>query len=404
VIVHEPEATQVDGRTRVQARVEAQHPRLAGLERLWFEVDAASGLAVSDRADAFLVAMTPIAMACGEDLEIRGSTSPRLAWGVRELQRIHFAWWPKLVKIVDVHCASLAEAQPSECGTGVATAFSGGADSLYTLWSHTREREPIPGFRLSHALMLNGFDLDVDLAETGRFDALRSLYAPFLAELGVELVTLRTNLRDFRAAGLKKAGLLRSFGTALVASALVLQRAIGRFYLASARNYRQFEADGSNPATDHLLGTAGFQTIHDGADMPSRFSKLAVISEWPEALARLRVCSNPTWRNIDPGSGAIDNCGSCKKCIWTLTSLELLSGRKTFPTFPRALQRADLRWAARSSEWRTNENLREAIARGRRDIARDIRVGQAHKLLPRWFVPARGHRRLPPPSAVEPAD
>ncbi len=303
MILHEPEISQIDGRLRVQARIESQHPRLATLERLWFEVDAASGLAVSDRADAFLVAMTPIAMACGESLEVRGRVSPRLAWGVRELQRVHFAWWPRLVTIVDVRYAALEEAPVDERGAGVATAFSGGVDSMYTLWSHSGEREPIPGFRLGHALTINGFDLDVDLEETGRFAALRSIYTPLLAPLGVKLVTLRTNLREFRVAGLKKGGLLRTFGTALIASALVLQRAFGRFYLAGARGYQQFEADGSEPLTDHLLSTAGFQSIHDGADVPSRFAKLAVLGAWPEGLAALRVCSNPYWQNIDSERG-----------------------------------------------------------------------------------------------------
>jgi hypothetical protein len=146
--------------------------------------------------------------------------------------------------------------------------------------------------------MINGFDLDVDLEESGRFDLLRAIYAPLLASLGVELVTVRTNLRTFRLAGADSSGLIRSFGTALVAPGLALSRAFGRLYLAGARGYAQFEADGSNPATDHLLGTAGFQTIHDGADVPTRFAKVAVIAGWPEALARLRVCQS-SWQNVD---------------------------------------------------------------------------------------------------------
>jgi hypothetical protein len=401
MIVHEPEISRIDGRLRVSAQIEARVPKLGALGRLWFEVDAASGLAVSDRADAFLVAMLPIAMACGESLEVRGRTSPRLAWGVRELERIHFAWWPRLVTIVDVRCSPLEEARQDERGAGVATAFSGGVDSMYTLWNHSREREPLPAFRLTHALMINGFDLDVDLAETGRFDTLRAIYTPLLATLGVELVTLRTNLREFRTAGVKKRGLLRSFGTALIAPALVLSRALGRFYLPAARGYTQFEADGSSPSTDHLLGSAGFQSIHDGADVPSRFAKLAALAQWPEAIAALRVCSNPSWRSVDSERGVIDNCGACKKCIWTLTSLELLTGRKTFPSFPRPVARAQLRWAARNTPLRAAENLDAARARGRRDIALDIRCGQAQGLLGRWLRPVRGHRRERRARAVE---
>ena len=403
MIVHEPELAEAGGRARVHARVEARHPGLAALGRLWFEVDAAHAPMLSERADTFLVALLPVAMACGEELELRGAVSPRLAWGARELQRIHFAWWPRRVKMIDVSCKSLVEAAPGERGASVATAFSGGVDSLYTLWSHSGEREPLPGFRLTHALMINGFDLDVDLEETGRFRALRAIYAPLLAPLGVELVTLRTNLRDYRAAAIERTGLVRTFGSALAAPAHALGRGLGRFYLPAARHYGQFEADGSQPTTDPLLGTETLHVIHDGADMPSRFAKTAVVADWPEGLARLRVCSNPYWRNVDVERAAVDNCGTCKKCIWTLTSLELLTGRTTFPSFPRAVSRADRRWAAKSSIWRGPENLREALARGRRDIALDIRIGRAHKWLPRWLAPARGHRRLPPQGAGDTA-
>jgi len=393
MILHEPEISHRGGRIRVHARIEASHPKLAALGHLWFEVDDACGLAVSDRADAFLVALIPIAMACGESIEVRGRTSPRLAWGVRELQHVHFAWWPRHVRIVDVRYGALEEAPIEERGVGVASAFSGGVDSLYTIWSHTQDREPIPEFRISHALSINGFDLDVDLEATGRFGALRAIYAPLLATLGVELVTVRTNLRAFRLAGTKPSGLMRSFGTALIAPALALSRTFGRLYLAAARGYGQFEADGSNPTTDPLLGTAGFQTIHDAAQISARFAKVAVIAGWPEALARLRVCSNPAWRSVDVERGVIDNCGTCKKCIWTLTSLELLTGRTTFPTFRHPLARTNLRWAARTSPLRSLENLHEAVARGRRDIALDIRWGRAQGLLQRWLPASRGRRR-----------
>jgi hypothetical protein len=394
MILHEPELTRRDGKIRVESRIETRHPRLRGLGPLWFEVDEASGLAVSDRADPFLVGMIPIAMACGAEIEVRGRVSPRLAWGIGQLQQIHFAWWPRHVRVVDVFCERLEEAPPSERGSGVATSFSGGVDSFYTTWRHSGEREALPGFRLGYALLVNGFDLDVDLEETGRLAVLRAVYGPLLAERGVELITLRSNLREFRRAGAGRGGVIRSFGTALVASALALSPVLGRFYLAGAHGYAQFHPDGSTPSTDHLLSTAGFQSIHDGADVPTRFAKVASIARWPEALARLRVCSNPGWRSVDSQRGAIDNCGYCRKCIWTLTSLELLTGRTRFPTFPRFPTRANLRWAARRNPHRAAEILSEAVARGRRDIAFTIRFGNAQRLLERGLrgvLPRRVH-------------
>ncbi len=398
MILHEPELTRRDGKIRVESRIETRHPRLRGLDRLWFEVDEASGLAVSDRADPFLVGMIPVAMTCGTDVEVRGRVSPRLAWGIGQFQQIHFAWWPRHVRVVDVDCDQLEEAPLDQRGSGVATSFSGGVDSLYTAWRHTGEREAFPGFQLGHALLVNGFDLDVDLEETGRLAVLRAVYGPLLAELGVELITLRSNLREFRRAGAGQGGVIRSFGTALIASALALSPVLGRFYLAGAHGYAQFHPDGSTPSTDHLLSTAGFQSIHDGADVPTRFAKVALISRWPEALARLRVCSNPGWRIVDSQRGVIDNCGFCRKCIWTLTSLELVTGRTRFPTFPRSPTRANLRWAARRNPHRAAEILHEATARGRRDIAFAIRCGGAQRLLERGLrgiLPQRAHGPIP---------
>jgi hypothetical protein len=207
------------------------------------------------------------------------------------------------------------------------------------------------------------------------------------------MVTVRSNLLAFQHAGVGRGRTIRSFGTMLSASALALSPGIGRFYLAAARGYESFEADGSNPSTDHLIGTAGFQSIHDGADVPTRFAKIAVIAGWPEALARLRVCSEPAWKNVDVARGVIDNCGSCRKCVWTLASLELITGRTTFPSFPRPRTRANLRWAARINPHRADETLREAVARGRRDIAFDIRWGRAQKALEHWLPPIRPRRR-----------
>jgi hypothetical protein len=396
MILHEPVLTRKEGRIRVECRVETRHSRLSDLDRLWFEVEEASGLAMSDRADPFLVGMIPIAMACGAKLEVRGLVSPRLAWGIGQLQRIHFAWWPRHVRVVDVRCERLEETPPEQRGSGVATTFSGGVDSLYTVWRHTAERESLPGFRLSHALLINGFDLDLDLESTGRWRVLREVYGPLLAPLGVELISVRTNLQDFRVAGVGKGGAIRSFGTALVAAALALSPPLGRFYLAAAHGYGVFHPDGSTPSTDHLLSTAGFQSIHDGADVPTRFAKVAALTNWPEAVARLRVCSNQSWRNIDVGRGVIDNCGRCRKCVWTLISLELLTGQTRFPSFPRTATRADLRDAARRNPHRADETLTEALARGRRDIAFAVRCGRAQRAFERLFrpvLPSRARRR-----------
>lgn len=393
MIVHEPVMARENGRTRISARIETTR-RPLGVDHLWFDVDDAHGIALSARADPFLVAVMPLAMALQERLEIRGPVSPRLAWGLREWQAIQATWWPAFPP---VHVTLEALVPAPERAGGVALAFSGGVDSLASLWRHTGGREPLPRFTVTHAMMVNGFDLDVDLAGTGRFDALRRIYAPLLEPLGVQLVEVRTNLRALRLAAIGGDRVIHSFATAIAAASMTASPAVGRLYLAGAVGYADLYPEGSHPLADHLLSTEGFDTIHDGADVPARFDKIAIVAAWPEALQRLRVCSNPGWSNVDVASGTVANCGRCDKCVRTMTSLALL-GCDTGPTFREALTPAKIRMGARTSALRGRENLREAVRRGRTDIAWSLRLGLLERRLPRRLreILRSIERRRPP--------
>ena len=37
--------------------------------------------------------------------------------------------------------------------------FTGGVDSTFTLWSHLPQNQPVPEFRITHAIFLKGFDI-----------------------------------------------------------------------------------------------------------------------------------------------------------------------------------------------------------------------------------------------------
>lgn len=373
MLIHPPETSTTGPRKRVTARIETPHSALRGLGELWFEVDGSDAEGLSDRSDAFFVAALPLAMSIGERLEVRGRVSPLLARGAREYQWIVNGWWPRQMQIVDIQFDSLEP--PADTAAGVAAVFSGGVDSFYTLLRHRRAEELIPPLALTHALVVNGFDLDVDLDETGHFAALREIYEPLLKRLGIELVVMRTNLRKFRLAGLTQGGLYNTFGTSLIASALALGRLLGRVYITGATPYRQLVTDGAHPLTSPLLSTEATVILHDGADA-TRVEKTTALAGWPETWSRLRVCWNPGWRNIDPASRRVVNCGRCDKCVRTMTTLELLSVLDHYQTFPHHLSRSAIRRSHTGSKALRQfalENLRLAVERGRRDIAFDVR-------------------------------
>lgn len=161
IVVHEPELAPRGDATRVTARVDIPG---FGTREIWFEADGDAGSFLSERGDAFAAALLPVASALGEPLEVRGAVSPRLAWGMRELLRIRRLWWPRSSRPVDLVFPRLEESPRR--GAAVGCGFSGGVDSLFTLFRHLPRNEMTPGYAVTHMVMINGFDLDNDLRES----------------------------------------------------------------------------------------------------------------------------------------------------------------------------------------------------------------------------------------------
>ena len=197
MIIHEPRVTTSAEEVRVEAEVEFDRPDATRPQTLWFVFPRTYAPFVSDGADGFATALIPLAMRLGEAMQVRGSLSYRLAAGMRDYQRIQSAWKPDLFREVEVSCDELRSRDRSDVSGAVGMAFSGGADSFYTLWRRLAENEPYPPFRVSHCLMLNGFDEDSDLEDTGRFRRIQRVYEPMMAAHGLELVVARTNLLPF---------------------------------------------------------------------------------------------------------------------------------------------------------------------------------------------------------------
>jgi len=85
---------------------------------------------------------------------------------------------------------------------------------------------------------------------------------------------------------------------------------------------------------DPYYSSAHFRVEHDLFSM-SRIEKTALVAQWPEGLANIRVCQND-----DLGG---PNCGTCEKCIRTITTLAAL-GEPTggLAAFPGAELRCEL--------------------------------------------------------------
>jgi len=314
MIVHAPQIEERGGVLAVSARVDVGRRDLP--DAVWFEVPARFGDLLVARADAFAALLCPLAMALGEDLDVRGPLSPRLLLGLREWQEAVHAWLPGTFRVARVEAAELS--RPAGGGS-VAAAFSGGVDSFYTLWCHLAKNEPVPELRVGRALFVQG--IDIDAGEAGRFDELARAYAELLARHGVELVPIRTNAKDF-SRRLRKGFRV---GTMPMAAALALGAGLARFLSPASHVYDNLEPWASHPGLDYLLATETLEVVYHGGGL-TRLDKLRVLADWEATHTHLRVCRR--------GGAGAPNCGRCQKCIGTMVRLEVLGALSHYAVFP----------------------------------------------------------------------
>lgn len=346
---------------------------------LWFKFPAAFAPYITDRADAFAAALLPLAMNLGENLEIDGGLSPRLAHGMHEYQRIQASWKPDFFKVIDITWERLTKPDPADVQGAVGSAFSGGVDSYHTLWTHLQANEPNPAYRLSHCLMINGFDNDSNLENPAKFSRLKKVYEPMLANLNIQLIVANTNIRELVSSQVLK----QSFGAVAASPALALGSLFSCFYIPSSYKFSDFYPDGSHLLFDNMLSTEALQIIHDAPHL-TRVQKTKVISAWAETASRLKVCFNAIDYGRDDQS--VENCCRCDKCLRTMATLDLFNALPGYSAFPHPLERARLRkmdCVYPGLRIFAIEILKEAVNIGRKDVAFDIIIALCRSIVMR---------------------
>ena len=361
MVIYAPELTTGGESVCVSARIQIQTPGTNLPDVLWFQFPARFVDFVIDRTDGFVASLILLAMVPGEDVQVPGTVSPRLAFGLDEYQRIFNLWFPMLYKKIAVNYEALEPAVTSQVQGKVAAPFSGGVDSFFTLWSHLEQNELHTGFRINYAIFAHGFDIPLKDAET--FRVCEQAYSRALQEMGVDLVTVRTNVRQF----LKTADWRYTHGAALSAVPLILGRLVTRFYVPGDYTYADIFPWGSDPRLEPWLATETFESFYDGGGTP-RIKKLAVLSKWPATYDLLRVC----WKK----PSGLMNCCRCSKCLRNMVALDLLGTLDKYTTFPLPLERRAVRRLVLTSQSEypfARSILKYALAAGRGAHAFDMR-------------------------------
>jgi hypothetical protein len=355
------------------------------VQRVWLR----SSTEFVPNPEAALAACVMPAMRLGGRLRMPEAVSPRMLRGQREFQAIQRVWsrdWgfgePQLQEVEVM--APTHEPPPARRGR-VAAFFSGGVDS----WSTVLDNPEI-----TDLIFVRGFDLIPGWEQHMHLaDEVEARLREAADALGLPLHVIHTNLRELSDP------LVRwdiFFGAALDAASLFMAPLLERVLIASDSDYEVQVARGVSRQVDQLWSTEHLQIAEDGG-RHSRIERLRRIASHPVVQRSLRVC----WEN----PGGRYNCGTCEKCLMTMTSLEALGIREGMATFPRALDpeaiaRVEAGTPNRLSFW---EDVLDAVrAAGRVDLEPPVETVVQEGRRSLGLAPHHRRRSQPGPPPLRP--
>lgn len=276
--------------------------------------------------NAFLIGCVLPAWQSGEQrVKVEGTLCPVLCQNIRATLGLLKSWYPE-------QFGPIPTIEPSQ-GFQVYQPFqrqaisllSCGIDSLATLrWN--RLNVPLDHPTSVKGVLMIAFDDhpepsadELSRQTKGRVGAASKI----AANAGVQLLPVRTNIW-----WLVNDGYFYNekwHGAVLSSTACFFSRGFDKAYIASSFDQGNLHPWGSHPLLDSYYSSAHFLIEHNGLAM-SRLEKTALVADWPVALQNIRVCQNDN-------SGET-NCGTCEKCIRTMTTLVALgklSGCRSFP-------------------------------------------------------------------------
>jgi hypothetical protein len=380
VSVRIEESPQTAGRVRLVGEV--AYDDRPGTEPYWFEVDEAHAGSLSLSGNAWVTTLLPAAVTIGQNLRINAPVDPLL---ISRIPRIMEKWrewyrerYPQLRPVSVEAPRETAPPAPTDGRTGVF--FSGGIDSFYTALGQGDAGHPERGAfpRIDTLLWVGGFDLPLG-SPREEFRRLQSRLASVAESLGVDFLSVLTNLRTTRYRGVAWGQV--GHGCALAGVALALERRFAAMYISATHESGPVKPWGSHPETDPLLSTRSTRFLHDGLGVP-RSEKTEAISRSDVALRELHVCFR---------SGSADNCGRCRKCLLALLTLDVFGALprcRAFSVRPdlELVRRMYVRSPAYYRLYRDVERL--ARKAGRQDIASAIRACRIRYHLLKPFVNA----------------
>jgi hypothetical protein len=281
------------------------------IKPLWCETsETYQQFLLSERADAFLCVLLPVAMRSGKDIICEAPVTEQFLHNLNEI----------LIPQLCAHDPRLYRTQVIAAGdssllfsaNAVATGMSCGVDSFYTVSLYLSSK--FKSMNLTHLYTGNYlYGNESKVYERAELAA---------EDLGLPLVQTKTNISSLRLPHLHTHFFKTMFGV------LALRKLFRIYYYSSAADFSHFTLKG-NATNDtamiellllYAFSCSDFQVVTGGAKT-ERVEKTAAICSLPTAKKLLNVCLFP---------GNTQNCGKCGKCMRTLLMLDMLNSLDLF--------------------------------------------------------------------------
>ena len=308
-----PYLEDADGASRLCAELELR----GQAETMWFSVDEKYGpYLVEDRADALVVGLLTTAMKDGPDIVCEAPVSRRLLYQLR-----HYLIPILAANLPGYHAIEL-RAKPTDvklpCAGAVATGWTGGVDSMFTLMKTIHAEEP--SRKLTHLMIASNGALEAEDNSTLLKALVRKAENGIAAELGLSVIGIETNLQELVSEVFISVVVYRH-----AAVILALQKLFSVYYNSGSYAFSQFKFDAEDSGFSELAVIPFFETgntvFYSAYGAYSRLEKLRGLMDFPQARKGLHPCIHPL-----PDY----NCGRCGKCQRILTALYALDGLDCF--------------------------------------------------------------------------
>jgi hypothetical protein len=254
------------------------------------------------------------AMSQGAAVQVRGEASPRLLAAVPRIMDVVCGWNPDLQRVaID---AAVPRATVPTGGHRVASFFSGGLDSFYTLLKH---RDSITDLIHIHGFQRQPRDVSLRRRTS-------ELVHRVAAQFGKNVIEIESDYRAFLAPYVSHT--LLAHGASLATVGHLLGPDFKRIYIAASYHRSDLFPWGSHPDLDPLWSTESLEVVHEGCDA-TRVEKARLVARSDLALQSLRVCHKNSPENL--------NCGRCEKCVRTMINLVAVGALDRCPTFAAPL-------------------------------------------------------------------